>query len=307
MASGLFLAWSIHSFALVPARSDMLPLIEAGLERFRSGLDPYVAHGELAGVPLTYLPGMWLAYLPGIPARARSADDPRGCDVFGGAGDLSAGGTGAWRMAPLLAAFVLMPYLIYRHEIYFGVFWLALVLTFLLLAEERPSWSGAAFGWSLAASPFAWALAPLVALVLWRSRGWRATLRFGLVATAAAGVLILPFALTSPAFFDSVVGYWRERMNFSGFNLGFWLAPFIGLTGLRVLQLLVVAGFCLAARKSDKLSELPFLAAGMLFGIFLLNSVVWVYFYPTCILLLTGVAFRYRESGVLAPAPSLLR
>ena len=88
-------------------------------------------------------------------------------------------------------------------------------------------------------------------------------------------------------------------MNFSGYNLGYWLQPWIGLAGLRALQVAVVAAFTVfAARRAADLETLAFLLAGCLFFFVVLNAVVWVYFFPAVVvLLLAGMSFDQLTEG----------
>lgn len=288
-------AYCIVFFPLHPERSDMLPLIESALARAAQGLDPYVVHEGVHGLPLTYLPGLWLSYFPGWGLGF----DPRWTHHL--AAVLAA--LAIYRAAPgkmtgyALAIFVLTPYLVYRHDLYAGVYWLSLALTLALLAAGRLGRAGAAFGWSFATAQFSWILAPVLLAGLLRLHGVRKTLGFAGAAAVVAGALLVPFAVTSPLFLPSVVGYWGDKTSFSGYNLGYWLQPWIGPVGLKRLQIVVVVAFAaLAARRAADLETLSFLLAGCLFFFVILNPVVWVYFFPAVVVLLLG------GTAVAAPA-----
>lgn len=279
--------YCIVFFPLHPERSDMLLLIESAIARAAQGLDPYVVYTRVHELPLTYLPGLWLSYLPGWALGL----DPRWTHhlavVLAALAIYRA--ASAATPAYALGIFLLTPYLVYRHDLYGGVYWLSLALTLALLSSGRLGMAGAAFGWSVAAAQFSWVLAPVLLAGLLRLHGSRKTWLFAGVATVVAGAFLLPFAVASPLFLHSVVGYWGGKMNFSGYNLGYWLQPWIGLAGLKVLQVAVVAAFtALAARRATDLETLSFLLAGCLFFFVVLNPVVWVYFFPAVVILLLG-------------------
>jgi hypothetical protein len=294
-SSFLFAAWSIHCFPLHPERSDMLPLLGAALERVVGGADPYVTYPALSGIPLTYLPGLWVAFLPGWLVGA----DLRITHFAGlGLATLALFSTSdraaRARVAPLLAVFVLTPYLAYRHEIYMGVYWLTLALTFAALAKGHRLAAGLAFGWSLATSQISWPLAPLLVAGLAGADGRRPALRFAAAALGVAAVFLVPPLFLSPGFLSAALGYWSDKVALSGLNLSYWLLPVVGLSGLRLLQAIVVGGFTVATGLVCRsASQLALLAAAALFAFLLLNQVVWVYFYPTVVLLLlAGVCAR---------------
>lgn len=297
-------AYCIVYFPLHPERSDMLPLIEAAIARVAQGLDPYVVYARVHELPLTYLPGLWLSYLPGWALGL----DPRWTHHLSlvlAALVIYKAASGKTVAAYALGIFLLTPYLVYRHDLYGGVYWLTLALTLALLASGRFGMAGAAFGWSVATAQFSWVLAPVLLAGLLRLHGPRKTLLFAGVASVMAGAFLIPFAVASPLFLHSVMGYWGGKMNFSGYNLGYWLQPWIGLAGLRVLQVAVVTAFtALAARRATDLETLSFLLAGCLFFFVVLNPVVWVYFFPAVvILLLAGMGFDQLTEG----APRLSR
>ncbi len=294
----LFAAFSIRHFPLHLDRSDMFLLIEAATARLRAGLDPYTTYPALGGVPLTYLPGLWGAYVPGLVLGL----DPRWTHYAALVlAVLCIQRTTAPARRPaaaaLLAVFIMTPYLVYRHEIYPGVFWLTLALTFCALARGRFLLAGLAFGWSLSAYPFAWILGPLLLIGVARRWGARPAVIASVSALAVAAAVVIPFLVRSPRFAECVIGWWADKSEFSGFNLGFWLLPLVGLAGLRVLQIAAIVPFyAVAAIKRPGLSSLAALGAGLLFFVFLFNSIVWVYFYATVVLLLV-VSACFAEEG----------
>lgn len=290
--------YCIVYFPLHPERSDMLPLIEAAIARLAEGLDPYVVYARVHDLPLTYLPGLWLSYLPG---RALGLD-PRWTHHLSlvlAALVIYRAASAKTVAAYALGIFLLTPYLVYRHDLYGGVYWLTLALTLALLASGRIGMAGAAFGWSIATAQFSWVVAPVLLAGLLRMHGPRKSLLFAGGASVAAGAFLIPFAVASPLFLHSVLGYWGDKMSFSGYNLGYWLQPWIGLAGLKGLQIVVVAAFTvLAARRAADLEALSFLLAGCLFFFVVLNPVVWVYFFPAVvILLLAGMSFDQWTEG----------
>jgi hypothetical protein len=286
---------SIACFPLHPERSDMLPLIVAACRRMLSGENPYGTYTLNHQVPLTYLPALWLSYLPIVALDL----DPRFVHAAATIASLAlayAAAEDKQRAAGLCALFLLLPYLQYRHEIYLGPHWLALAGTAFLMARGRPLLAAASFGVGMAMSQFSWVVFPLLIAHLWLARGPREASQALGVAIVVFGALVGPFLLWTPApFLHGIFGHWAETVNLTTANLSFFVVRFGSLTVLRWAQALAtLALLAVATRRLTTLSECFGAMAIVLVGFILLNSIVWVYFFLTVLLLLVLAAVTDR-------------
>jgi hypothetical protein len=156
---------SIVSFPLHSQRSDMLPLILSGCQSFLAGMSPYGYHDLLYHPPhqvFTYLPGMWMAYLP----AAASGVDLRFINLISmlaSALILAYSAKGSRNQSTLLIpVFLLTPYLQYRHEIYLGGLFLILSIVFFLDRCNKWWTSSIASGYALATYQFVWVIFPFI-------------------------------------------------------------------------------------------------------------------------------------------------
>ena len=289
---------SLVYFPLHPGRSDMLPLIAAACRRFCDGQSPYGLHLLPHAVPLTYLPGTWLAFAPAVCAHL----DPRLIHVLGtlaatGLLYMAAARERRATVAVLAALFLLMPYLEYRHELYLGPLWLALALLTLCLARGRALAAGLAMGWACASSQFAWILLPAFGACVWRTCGARRAASALAAVAAVAGVLVAPFALWAPEpFFQGVFGHWGQTLNATTANLSFFIARALRIEGLRAVQWSTWVGLTLLLTRRLRSAAGFFSGASVLLGAFvLLNSVVWVYFYLTVFFLMIASVAAERS------------
>lgn len=287
--SYLAVGWlSLRSFPLTAGRSDMLPLIAAAGERLLQGESPYGLYALPHSVPLTYLPGLLLAYLPAVATGI----DPR--IVHMAATMLAA--TLALRVAPrqsrlqaagVASAFMLLPYSQYRHEIYLGPHWMSLALMFLLLARDQALAASAVFGWSLAMSQFTWVLAPVYFVHLWKSRGPAVAILGAATALGVALAMVLPFLLWAPQeFLRGTFGHWEATVNLTTANVSYWLLRFLPIGAVRLLQCIAVAACTtLSWRSGGSLGATGRWMAVTLTAFVLLNPLIWVYFYLTVLFL----------------------
>jgi hypothetical protein len=286
---------SIGYFPLLPGRSDMLYLINEAGKRFLAGFNPYtqylVPYPHPYFVPLTYLPGMWLSYLP----AALLGIDPRFINmlaIMATAGllyflsDISV----REKAALLIVIFLLNPYLQFRHDIYLGVYWLPLCLGLLLLQKQKIKWSALVFSWSLAVSQFSWILYPFYLLFLKKSYGLRIVIQAVIIAFLVAVLVVAPFVLWSfDDFYEGVFKHWNYLKSVESFNISYWIATAFSWNALRIFQALVLfVPLVLYLRKPSQTLKTALYWMAIATILFLLfNSLIWTYLYLTVFLLIT--------------------
>ena len=283
-----FAVFSITQFPLHPERSDMLPLINAATDRFLHGANPYGTYAALKSIPLTYLPGLWMCYIPG----GLLGIDPRWTNVLAiliGAYSLirlrrEIPASASW--LPLII-FIVIPYVSYRHEVYVAVLWLSIVLMYLALRRGKWHETGVAIGWGAAASQFVWIMIPFMLLHYYHRHGWKKCARAFALACAVFVLFLVPFLVSNvDAFIGSTLTYWSQKQNMNGFNISSWLSPLLGSGGLRAAQAGIVIAILLFGRtRLRALSTSISLMAVAVYGFLILNNVTWMYFFPTIVLL----------------------
>jgi hypothetical protein len=284
---------SIASFPLHPERSDMLPLITAANEAFLAGSHPYQVHAVPHPLPLTYLPVTWLSYLPASAAGL----DPRWINllcVLAASALIHRAARDRERSATLLVIFLTSPYLLYRHEIYYGPLWLLLAATFALGARGRVIAAAATAGLAAAASQFAWVVIPFLAAHAVRDRGWRTGLISLATTTLVAAAPLGAFALTAPEdFFDGVFGHWHGTLAASTINLSWFVTRVAPIGSLPLIQggVLAVTWIVFIRRERSWRTAWAWAAAALLTFV-ALNPLVWVYFYLTVLWLALMAADR---------------
>lgn len=298
--AGIYLL-SIQWFPLHPGRSDMLPLIEAAGKRFLAGASPYTVYSLPHSVPLTYLPGMWFAYLPAVTLGF----DLRLvhlfailCTVF-----LLYAGTAQDRReiaASFCGLFLLIPYLLYRHEIYLGILWFALSLVYFFENRNSPIWAGFCLGLAASVSQLAWVLVPLLFLTMYRRSGWKIAMLGLIVCGAVLSCMVLPFVIQSPqGFYEGIFGHWKDTFNATTLNFSYFTASIFTPQSLKYFQIVLIAAICWIAGRNALLPHrtYEFMTYALLFFV-LLNPVIWVYFYLTLFVLMTFDVSR--NHGVIA-------
>jgi hypothetical protein len=281
----IFVGWfafNILSFPIHTGRSDMLPIIQAAGSRFLAKANPYGTYFEPQPVPLTYLPGMWMAYLPAVFLHFDLRIIHSAAIIatvliiyFGTKPDKRE------MIATLCSLFLLTPYLLYRHEIYLGIFWLSLSLVYFFDQRNKPIWSSLWIGIAAAISQFAWVLIPLFVLAIYKRFGKKIALYSCICFSSAFLILVLPFVLRSPeAFYTGVFAHWTNTLNVTTLNLSYFIASNLSITSLKYFQVLItVVIYILAVKQSDTRNRIyEFMTYSLLFFI-LLNPLIWVYFY----------------------------
>jgi hypothetical protein len=287
----------IASFPLHPVRSDMLPLIASAARRLLDGHSPYGIYPFGRGLPLTYLPVTWLAYLPAVWAGFDLRAVSVACSLTAAA--LLVGGVEPKDRpiaASLASVFLLAPYLQYRHDLYLSVWWLGLSATFLFLRRRRFVGAGLAFGVSMLASQFSWLLLLFLLVYLWRAEDTRIAITVAALALGVLAVGVGPFLLASPrAFVDGVFHHWSGITGVDTINLSYPLLEVGSRRITQVVQLVVVGAVALVAlvRREPKLRDCLGWMVVALLGFTLLNQVIWTYFY-------LNVAFLLVLCGAVA-------
>ena len=291
-------AFSIACFPLTPMRSDMLPLIAVADARFLSGHFPYIVYTIWNGTDfLTYLPLTWMAYLPASILHI----DLRWMNVIF---SLSAAGITYFSVsvrhrlyaACLLSAFLLLPYVQFRHELYSSLQWLVFAIAFRFCRRGRWLAASVALGCGAAASQLFWLIIPFFLLFLLLKEGWRTCAVALALIVAAAAVWILPFLLAAPQqFLLCVLGHWATTpwmghyLPTRPYNASFWISValvHLGVGSFRNLQrvqtLALVLLFLAALRQRPQTQADLWrwcTAAITLFS--LTNFLLWPYFYVT--------------------------
>lgn len=285
---------SIISFPLNSQRSDMLPLILSGCQSFLSGATPYGYYNIPHHLVFTYLPGMWMAYLPAAALEV----DPRFINLLGIVSSVlilaySAKGTRNFTL-PIISVFLLTPYLQYRHEIYYGVPFLILSIIFFLYSKNRWLMSSAVFGYALATYQFIWVIFPFGVVAAFRKWGTRKAMVHVLTALAFALIIILPFLLDSPDnFIKGVYGHWLF-VDIPSVNLSYLVSLFVPWDLMIFVQGIVIAViFGVSLQRMDPADCWGWMATALVLFI-ALNRVIQVYFYLLVLLLLVmhGISTR---------------
>ncbi len=287
---------SILHFPVNPLRSDMLPVIQKGLDLWSAGSSPYSLF-EMAGRTnrMGYLPGTlfmnWPAWALGLDLRwntvlYRSAwmllvwIRLRKTQSFG----TSAAGALVW--------LALSPYMNFRHELYFEGFILGLVLLVLYPA---------AWVFLLPAlvisRQWAWVMTPFWALTL-VSNSWRTNLRRVLLLGGASlalvgGLVALLYSSTSFGEVWKVIFWFQGAVQSTEYpgDYGLTFSPVfyaLGISGWqqRVQGLIVLVFLVLAFRdRANSRRVLAWSASAWAFFL-LLNGHYWLYFWNSLLVYL---------------------
>jgi len=285
-------------------RADMLPLIQAACRNLLSGQPPYRLYTfHEWPLPLTYLPGTWLAYLPAVAWNL----DLRLVNVVASAGAVAILWAAVRRApsAPLVGVLFLLPQVVV-FDLYaeVAVFWVVLAGFLACLVRERYALAAACYGLALATSPLALIFVPLLfAFLLWRLPA-RQLVGTMLLAVGVATVLVLPFLLWSPSEFlygtvtwfndpnIAGAGGWLDRNQLYQVGLAGWFWLFDWVDWLRPIQVgllsLATVGVLVRARTSEGHCARAGLLLAMLWayvGFVFFNLIIWPYLYVPALLL----------------------
>lgn len=207
-----------------PSDGDMLPLVQAALDRFGRGENPYALYHMPWELPLVYLPLTWLSYLPahalgldlrfinlileGVIFAALVVASPD----RDGRTDQSRLRTRLDSPAAALAALLFASGILkdWANHTTHQVFWALLALALVQDRQGRPMLAAVLLGACGAASPLAAVLAPFLGLRWLREDGGPRALARAAIAATVAAALILPFALRDPGEFMRGVFLWHN-------------------------------------------------------------------------------------------------
>ncbi|MFB6351054.1 MAG: hypothetical protein ABEN55_05925, partial [Bradymonadaceae bacterium] len=289
----------LEVWAIEPSTRDMLALVESAQQRLLAGENPYGIHTMQRGseVPLTYLPGLWLGYLP-----------PRLLDLdirwMGVIADLCIVGSLWWAargVAPqrrrwaeagvfLIACGWLFLPTVHWNGIYAEphVWWAVLAILMGAVARDRWWIAAVALGVTVATRHYGVIVLPFVLLAMVRRLGWRAMLPRLAVCGTVTALLVVPFVAADPdTFWFGTLRWLQEygpahekwfhaKLGFAGYfykhDLDGWL-PLIQFTGVAATFLAA-----LAARRAS--SQRIFAFAGTAYIWFVMfNGIIWFSFY----------------------------
>lgn len=301
------------------ARSDMLVLIEKALDAVLAGRSPYRTYSldHLASgpyeLPLTYLPGTWLAYLPAHLLRIdlRFTNALLEGAIVGVLALWLARRSSSfpdlrhrWIGAGFLAVYALNGQLLRRVDTEMAPFDLVLLLLFLALVAGSDRSLFASLGLAFATSPLGLLLAPFVGAHVARAKGIRVALRGALGSVGIAVAALAPFAVASPAGFKSGLwDHWRAlraypyswavesmmNLNFSVLFYRFQAQAWLPLIQVTLLAALFAVGFGLTGGYRGVARTLAW-SAFALFLFVAFNLVVWEYLYQPVFLLVALAA-----------------
>jgi hypothetical protein len=283
-------ALSILAFPLHPERSDMLPLIREAHGRILAGESPYGLYELVPGrqVPLTYLPGLLLAYLPAslLGLDLRLMNLAYSLAAWALAMRQSRGSVAA---AGELALFFLGPYAVYRHDLYLAPIYFVLALVWWSLRRGKLSWASIGVAILLSLSQLGWLAAALLGLFFWRRFGGTGLRRLALAAGCVAALLAGPVAAVDGRdFLAGTILNWAQVVRLDSFNLTYWVLAVAPLAAQRALQgsaVALVAG--LGWPRVKELDDVFLLAAAATFAFVVLNTLVWTYFLLVVLFLAT--------------------
>ena len=229
IAYGMVYLLSILSFPLAPARSDMLPLIVDAARSIIAGNSPYayyLVNGN--NLPLTYLPTLWMPFLP----AGFFSFDPRlinlAC-VVAAAAIIYRVSSNKVNASALMTVFLLCPYLQFRHELYLGVIWLYLAIVFYAIKKNNLILSTLFVAISACSYQLLWVVVPFYFVYLFKKCKMKIFAIYVALFLAVCAVIILPFALWAPEpFIRGTVGHWAGQAYVMAANLSTLAASFIG-------------------------------------------------------------------------------
>jgi hypothetical protein len=319
---------------------DMLPLIESALAAAMDGRNPYGLHFVTHDVALTYLPVMWLSYLPawvaGVDIRWINVLFAALCAVliyrWGAPGD-AGGRARAWHerllpsaVGPLFLAGAVLFTL--QSEIFWNSIhgeppaywlWLALFLTCVVTRLMLPA--AVLLGIVVATRHFGVLLVPFFALWL-RIAGfsWKELAARLLVTGLAASVLIVPWMMLNPdAFLYGTVEWlasygpayrpaWDYQVGFQSFFYREGMADHLFVIQWAAYAAVLAAASVLSLRalrsggreRAEKILWTGCAAAYLVFVLF--GNMVWKSFFVSVLMAALVPFAPFRE---LSPVPLL--
>ena len=300
LASGLALrGLGLGVWEIDPGTRDMLALVESAHDHFLGGTNPYAIHTMQPGseIPLTYLPGLWLGYLP-----------PRLLDFdirwMGVLSDLFVVGSLWWAARGndkgrrpwaeagvfLFACVWLFLPSVHWNGIYAEphVWWGVLAILLGAIARDRWWIAAAALGVAIVTRHYGVIVLPFVLLAMWRRLGWRAMVPRLALCGAVTAALLVPFVAADPDTFwfgtfrwlreygPAHEGWFHNKLGFSGAfyeaDLDDWLIR-IQVAGVGAIFLAALANRRLSSRR-----VFAFCGTAYLWFV-MFNGIIWYSFY----------------------------
>jgi uncharacterized membrane protein len=248
---------------------------------------------------MTYLPGLWLSFLP----SAIFSFDPRIINlvcIILSVVILYSFGRNQEKAAIFLAIFLLDPYLQYRHEIYLGVVFLGLSVAYVLLINNRPILSSVFFGYAMTTYQFVWVIFPFFVAYIYNKYGKKTAFCVIVFVITIFVVMIGSFFVWSPPdFILGVFQRWANTSDVPTVNLSYFVTYIIPWDYLIYLQgFVMIFLFLVAFKRLIFLREtIRWMTIGLLVFI-ILNRIIEVYFFLLVFLLMTMYILTFNLSGL---------
>jgi hypothetical protein len=293
-------ALGIHQWELDPAHRDMIPMIHYGAISFLRGHNPYRLYWCGHDLPMTYLPLMWLAYVPAVLAGV----EPRIISLV-----LSAAAVivmvlwkGRSRGCEDFVLYLCAVWFFQMEGMWVAIFaesapfWVLAFLFLWAVLRERRAAAAIFLGLMLSARHFSLLFFPYAALWMLAGRGGErkfdpGRLVYPLLSITIPCFILLPFAAGNAQGFFFGTLHWFTRFGITHKNwwdLQISLAPLFysireermlpWIQGMSFLSIFVLLLILAARRKFSPVylrgTQWPLLAVG--YVVFLLfNSLLW--------------------------------
>jgi hypothetical protein len=210
----------IESFPLTEYTADLLPLIQKGIRNLLTIESPYAIYQikeNFLGIktyplPLTYLPGLWLFYVPFEILKIDYRYATMLADILsllilykiGLKKDKNEFNTSLLNI--LFPCFFLMPYLIFQHDIYNNFVWLYFLITLYLLYNKKFLFVSISWGLFLSARQWSWILSPILFIYFYKKTNLRKTILYSFISIVIGSSILLPFIIWAPTeFYHGVI------------------------------------------------------------------------------------------------------
>lgn len=292
-------------FPISPERSDMLPSITASIDGFFAGGNPYTPYLGVTQ-PMAYLPLTWISFIPAnllnFDLRIMSViyDLITYSIIYKIWNNSDKTNPDKESLSIVIIGWYLFPYYHFRHDLYFSIYFLLLVLTFFYLNKSINSNSkkdiksnsiiAALFlGFSIATRQWSWVLWPFFSLFCyfrWKVFG----IYLSIFALISGLLIVVPFMVVDfDLFYHSVISIYDQiesMKQLREYTVGF--SNIFNETGLLHLlgpiQYIILLGFGITAvLYLRSLQSLFQFSIACLFVFILFNKIVSTYLYISLI------------------------
>lgn len=304
----------IKIFPLTSKRSDALPSLKAACLSLLQWDHPYQHYLLDNGIWTANVrfPGIMFAYLPmvALDMDMRWATLIFEMTVFGSLIFIFFRGRAfpshEWMATTaVLAAFILLPYWHFRHELYEMPFWFVLLFSLFFLQKGRIFVFAMSLGLLMATHQWGILFAPFMLVVLAHQRGWKTAALTCAVSLAVAGAIF--FAVVGfhfREFYENIVVTYSQILSegrlypfsmyftlyIDQYGLASWLMPIQFL-----LQMVLLAITLRSIRSVDRLCGI--LALSLTLQL-LFNTVCWTYqYFLVVFLIILAILFRGIEKN----------